>query len=358
MTELAPAPRPSRSASPLQGALARRDPITKLPIVILFPHSRCNCRCLMCDIWRVTAREEIRASDLSSWLKEWKELGVERVMLSGGEPLMHSHIWDFCKLLHSAGIGITILSTGILLKRHASQLVRFCDDVVVSLDGPREVHNQIRNVRSAYDKLAEGVAAVRSQSPRVSLSARCTVQKENHRTLRATVAAAHDLGLDRISFLAADVSSQAFNRPRGWGQDKVGTVALSEEDLEPLAREIDALERECAEDFASEYIAETASKLRRRIVQYYRALSGQTDFHPVDCNAPWVSTVIETDGTVRPCFFQPPLGNIHQAESLDSILNSDQAIAWRQGLDLERDEICRRCVCSLQFRSSPSSQEA
>ena len=31
--------------------------------------------------------------------------------------------------------------------------------------------------------------------------------------LRETVAAAHAIGLDRISFLAADVSSDAFNRP-------------------------------------------------------------------------------------------------------------------------------------------------
>ncbi|HVT84713.1 MAG TPA: hypothetical protein VHD35_05905, partial [Chitinophagaceae bacterium] len=26
--------------------------ITALPIVILMPHSACNCRCAMCDIWK------------------------------------------------------------------------------------------------------------------------------------------------------------------------------------------------------------------------------------------------------------------------------------------------------------------
>ena len=26
--------------------------ITALPIVILMPHSACNCRCVMCDIWK------------------------------------------------------------------------------------------------------------------------------------------------------------------------------------------------------------------------------------------------------------------------------------------------------------------
>jgi hypothetical protein len=28
------------------------------------------------------------------------------------------------------------------------------------------------------------------------------------------------------------------------------------------------------------------------------------------CNAPWVSAVVETDGAVRPCFFQQAIGNL------------------------------------------------
>ena len=28
------------------------DRISALPIVILMPHSACNCRCIMCDIWK------------------------------------------------------------------------------------------------------------------------------------------------------------------------------------------------------------------------------------------------------------------------------------------------------------------
>ena len=109
------------------------------------------------------------------------------------------------------------------------------------------------------------------------------------------------------------------------------------------------MERDCAVEFAEGYIGESPGKLRR-LQQYFAALHGEQDFHPSDCNAPWVSTVIETDGTVRPCFFQPPLGNIREAESLDAIINSAEAVAWRGGLDTHRDAICRKCVCSLTLR--------
>lgn len=356
MTMLRPQPAPIGPGVALPPPLPRRDPITRLPILILFPHSRCNCRCLMCDIWRATTSSEIAASDVARWLDEWRGLGVRRVVLSGGEALMHSHLWELCEHLRGAEIGVTILSTGLLLRRHAAALVRYCDDVVVSLDGPQPIHDQVRNMPRAFAKLAEGVAAVKAADPRVLVSGRCTVQRSNFHALRATVAAAHDLGLDRISFLAADVSSDAFNRPDGWDADRVAQVALEADDLPHLAAEIDALEREYAADFASGYIAETPLKLRRRLSQYYAALLGQGEFFPNDCNAPWVSTVIEADGTVRPCFFQSPLGNIYQAGSLDAILNAPEAIAWRQGLDTHRDAICRRCVCTLSLRRTQNAE--
>ncbi|MEP6491281.1 MAG: radical SAM protein [bacterium] len=355
MTTLDPRPAQTGGAlDPSYSPLPRLDPITRLPILILFPHSRCNCRCLMCDIWRSTAKTELAAADVARWLEQWRDLGVERVVLSGGEALMHSRLWEMCDHIRAADIGITILSTGLLLSRHAAELVRRCDDVVVSLDGPRAIHDQIRNVPRAYERLAEGVAAVKDAGADVQVTGRCTVQRSNYSMLRETVAAAHSLGLDRISFLAADVSSDAFNRPGGWDDDRVHQVALEREDLPRLAAEIDALELERADDFASGFIAESPTKLRRRLSQYYAALLGDGDFFPNECNAPWVSSVIESDGTVRPCFFQPPLGNIHTAGTLENILNSPDAVAWRQGLDPHRNAICRRCVCTLSLGSTDS----
>jgi Fe-coproporphyrin III synthase len=351
MTTLDPRPNPL-GAGPDTAPLPRVDPITRLPILILFPHSRCNCRCLMCDIWRSTTRAEFSSSDVARWVEEWRGLGVRRVVLSGGEALMHSNLWALCDILRAADIGITILSTGLLLRQHATDLVQRCDDVVVSLDGPEAIHDRIRNVPRAFARLADGVAAVKAAVPAVAVTGRCTIQRANYHALRATVAAAQSLGLDRISFLAADVTSDAFNRPGGWEDERVGQVALAADDLPLLEAEIQALECERAGDFASGYIAESPEKLRRRLSQYFAALLGRDSFFPNQCNAPWVSSVIEADGTVRPCFFQPPLGNVHTDGGLRAVLNSPHALAWRQGLDVRRDAICQKCVCTLSLHST------
>jgi radical SAM protein with 4Fe4S-binding SPASM domain len=310
----------------------------------------------MCDIWRAKERHELAAADIACWIEGWRALGVQRVVLSGGEALLHSHLWELCGLLREAGIGITLLSTGLLLKRDATELVRYCDDVIVSLDGPEVIHDQIRNIPRAYAKLAEGVAALRATGAEITISGRCTIQHANFRFLRTTVQAAHALGLDRISFLAADVSSEAFNRPGGWEAARAAQVALEAGDLPLLAAELDALECEQAADFANGYIAESPHKLRLRLLQYFAALSGKAEFAPNECNAPWVSSVIEADGTVRPCFFQPPLGNIYEAGSLEAVLNSPSAIRFRRALDVRTNPICRQCVCTLALREN--SEEA
>lgn len=345
------------------------DPITRLPIVVIYPHSRCNCRCKMCDIWRATGRTEITLEEVEAWAGEWSRLGVRRVALSGGEALMHYHIEAFCAVLHSHGVGITLLTTGLLLERHAVWLPRYVDDVIVSLDGPEEVHNEIRQIPRAFEKLKAGVRALRDgartlrdpgrsvrapsrTSPAVSIGGRCVVQKSNFRHLRETVQAAKEIGLDRISFLAADVSSEAFNRPGGWSEERSSDVALDADDLPALEHEFELLELECAADFTSGFIAESVAKLRSRLLDHYRALSGQCDFPTVTCNAPWVSCVIESDGAVRPCFFQPAYGNIRHAATLEEVLNSPAAIAFRRGLDVRTDPICRRCVCTLALREN------
>lgn len=323
------------------------DRIRTLPVVVLMPHSRCNCRCVMCDIWKANRNgTEITAEQLASHLDAFHELGVQWVTLSGGEALMHSNLWTLCRQLEQRlGARITLLSTGLLLQQYAADVVRWCDEVIVSLDGSREVHNAIRRIPRAYERLAEGVAALRELDPGYRVTGRCVVQRQNYADLPDIIAGAQEIGLDEISFLAADVSTTAFNRPQLWGDDRVAEVALSPKEVTHFREVLEEVFERYAGAFAAGYVAESPDKMRR-LAQYYAALNGDGDLPQVKCNAPWVSAVIEADGTLRPCFFHEPLGNIHE-QSLPEILNGEEALAFRRNLDMEQDPICRKCVCTL-----------
>lgn len=315
-----------------------------MPVLVLSPHARCNCRCLMCDIWKSTDAREMTAADLERHLKDIDRLSVKWVVLSGGEPLMHSDLFRLCQMLKRQNVRITLLSTGLLLERNARSIVDCITDVIISLDGPTAIHDQIRRVPGAFAQLLRGVDAIRSYRASYEISARCTVQNLNCGVLCETAHAAMEAGLKSISYLAADLTSEAFNRPEGWTRERQRAVALSEEQIPVLERQIERLSTEWQ---GTGFVLESRNKLQR-IVQHFQAHLGLAQETAPRCNAPWVSAVIETDGTVRPCFFQPAIGSV-SGGSLLQVVNGPQAVAFRTSLDVATNPVCRRCVCSLNW---------
>jgi len=348
VTELAADARPVPSQAD-RPPLPPADPVVSLPIVTLLPFSRCNCRCAMCDIWKEKASTALSARDVERLVGDFVRLGTRRVVLSGGEPLMHPDLFGLVRPLLEAGVGLTLLSSGLLLERFAGPIASAFDDVVVSLDGPAEVHDAIRGVPGAFERLRRGVAALRRARPVPSLRGRCTVQRANLARLCDTVGAARDLGLDGISFLAADTTSPAFGRAAGWSPESRARVSPDAGELERLAAEIERLEATRADDLSSGFVAESASKLRARLLDHFRAVDGAGPFPPSSCNAPWVSAVVEADLSVRPCFFHPSYGRLGEG-GLAAVVNGEAALAFRRALDPATDPVCLRCPCRLNLR--------
>jgi MoaA/NifB/PqqE/SkfB family radical SAM enzyme len=320
--------------------------LQELKVLVLYPHSRCNCRCVMCDIWKTTEAQEISASEMERHLVDIERLKVKWVVFSGGEPLMHTDLFRLASMLHSRGIRSTLLSTGLLLQRHASDIVKHMDDLIVSLDGPPEIHDRIRRTPGAFTAMQLGLRELQEFQPEFPVSVRTTVQKQNHSVLRDTVSTARSLNVNRISFLAVDVASNAFNRASPLPVLKQNELTMGEYELPALESEIEAI---IEDGDCGKFVAESPEKLRR-IVHTFRARLGHVQPLAPACNAPWVSAVIESDGTVRPCFFQPPIGKLDGNTSLWDVLNSPFAVRFRETLTVESNPICQGCVCSLVFR--------
>jgi MoaA/NifB/PqqE/SkfB family radical SAM enzyme len=327
---------------------ATKHRITHLPVLVLHAHTSCNCRCIMCDIWKTSDSRSLQLSDLEPHLASIRQLGTQWIVFSGGEALLNRDYPRLCATLKSENIRLTLLTTALLLQKQAAQIAESFDDIIISLDGPERIHDAIRGVTRAFRLIEQGIIAVRKLRPTFDITARCTVQKANHAHLRETVAAAKLLNLNGISFLASDLTSEAFNRAIPWTEDRQTQIALSPAEIHALETEIEALIEENASDITTAWIAESPDKLRR-IARHFRAHLGLDTTDSPRCNAPWTSAVIETDGSVRPCFFHRSIGNIHNA-TLKEVLNSDDALAFRANLDIATNPTCNRCVCSLNYR--------
>jgi MoaA/NifB/PqqE/SkfB family radical SAM enzyme len=304
----------------------------------------------MCDIWKRESSEQMRAQDLERHRASLKSLGTRHVVLTGGEPLLHNDLAALCNFFREQNIQLTLLTTGLLLHKRAEEVAVLFDDIILSLDGPQEIHDAVRRVSGAYNLIHKGIAAIRHHNPAMPITCRTTVQKANHRHLRETVDAARALGLDSISFLAADLTSEAFNRPLIWPGEKQSEIGLNLEETKALEEEIEQLILEYGASINHKYIAEPADKLRK-IPRRFREHLGQLPAQAPICNAPWVSAVVEVDGSVRPCFFHRTIGNI-TTSTLEEVVNGEAAREFRQSLDIENNETCRRCVCSLNYRQN------
>jgi Fe-coproporphyrin III synthase len=322
--------------------------ISALPVVILMPHSACNCKCVMCDIWKGNKNlKQLTEEDIQSLLSSLKKFGTQEVVMSGGEALLNPNFFRFCEILKKEKTKITLLSTGLTLKKHAGQLLKLVDNIIVSLDGNETVHDSIRNIPGAFSKLKEAVQHIKSIDPSYKITARTVIHRLNFRHWTSIIDAAKEIGVDQISFLPADVSSHAFNREVLWDDTRQHEILLMKDELEVLQNIISKIIHQYKTDFDHHFIAESPEKLQK-IYFYYAAHYGLNPFPFKRCNAPWVSTVIEADGTVRPCFFHEILGNIRE-DSLENILNSDSAVDFRKSLDIDTNSTCIKCVCYLNL---------
>lgn len=302
----------------------------------------------MCDIWKDNKNlKQLTEKDITGLLDSLKKLGTKQVLMSGGEALLNVNFFRLCGILKQKGISICLLSTGLLLKKHAEPLLKYVDEIIVSLDGDEMLHDAIRNLPGAYSKLKEGVQYLKSIRPGYKITCRTVIHKLNFRAWPQIVDSAKEIGLDQISFLPADVSSQAFNREIPWDESRQEEVMLSEPDLPEIDNIIGHLLEKYNAEFESRFIAESPEKIKK-IGGYYRALYGFNPFPVKKCNAPWVSVVVEADGVVRPCFFHTSIGNIRE-ESLYDIINSPASIQFRKHLDMDKDSTCKKCVCYLNL---------
>jgi MoaA/NifB/PqqE/SkfB family radical SAM enzyme len=323
--------------------------LNHLPILLLNIHTLCNCRCVMCDIWKRTEGRELPVADLERHRASMISLGVHQVVLSGGEPLLHRDLLGLCNFFRELGIRVTLLTNGLLLHKRAALIAGNVDEIILTIDGPPDIHNTIRQIPHAFETITRGVQAIRILNPALPISCRTTVQKLNHTHLCATVHVARAIQLDGISFLPADVTSAAFNRKDRWAAPRQSEIVLTPSELLALESEIELLIATHESDLASQFIRESEFKLRHLAVRFREYLESTLPQSP-RCNAPWVSAVMEADGSLRPCFFHPATAST-SVSTLEEALNSESALSFRARLDIATNSTCRRCVCSLNYRA-------
>ncbi len=175
----------------------------------------CNLRCKMCGQWSEEGYMHDRKEHLREemGLEDWKRLVDELaahkigwVLLRGGEPFLYPGIIELLEYIHSRGIFISIDTNGTVLKSHAADIVRIGDmHLTISVDGPEEIHEQVRGVEGCFRRLREGIESLHALEQdavkKISKSICFTISPYSYRGLGELPHVARSLSIESINIV-------------------------------------------------------------------------------------------------------------------------------------------------------------
>jgi radical SAM protein with 4Fe4S-binding SPASM domain len=156
------------SGTPFQKKmLSNPSPIPSLRYLELQITDRCNLQCRHCYIGE-GFHQDLSKDQIQKVFEEFEEIQGLRLLLSGGEPLLHSHFWEVNDLLRNFAFRTVLLSNGTLVTQEVAKRLRV-HEVQISLDGMEEGHESLRG-RGTFKKTLMAIDHLQEVNIRVSVA--------------------------------------------------------------------------------------------------------------------------------------------------------------------------------------------
>ncbi len=296
---------------------------------------RCNLKCRHCyqegrnpeelssvEIYRVI--EEI-SDMLQAWHEDYDLDFSPSFNVTGGEPFLRTDFFDILARLIKTGFEIYILSNGTCISGDMAQKVAALGvhGVQISLEGPEEIHEQVRG-RGSFAAALQGVRNLLQAGVKVSLNA--TISKINVDYFQEMVGLACELGVPRLGFSRLV--------PAGRGKDLLDDMLTREETKQfyenSLSMQVEGLKIATGDPMAAQMNATTPAD------------DEANAFPAGGCAAGVAGLTILADGTVTPCRRLPiPLGKVGE-NSLREIWATSPVLEQLRKKDLYQGK-CGKC---------------
>lgn len=285
----------------------REKKVSQAPLDLqILPTTRCNARCFFCPVYAVSEagkkkfapRWQAPVRDLNLGILDrliedlWRLGGLKRIHITGGEPLLYSHIIPMLFLFRRnfPCAEIALVTNGILLKDYARALAELgLDRISVSVNaGSKESFSrQMKVSEDKFDQLWQGIKALakfrRNQKPFISLTA--VLNQANYQEVEELYSLASDSGADALTFL----SLMDFPFP---GEPE-REFALNQEEFQVFLRELERLQAQAEK--SGVYLGFTGTD------QHLGKLRSGDIYKRIPCYAGYVFAMVWPDGSVRAC---------------------------------------------------------
>ncbi len=312
--------------------------------IYLAVNSICNARCKMCDIGlkniktdffkMYDGRGDLDRSTFDNIIKQIKNKGIN-LSLKMTEPLLYPGLDYVLKTCKEHKISVSLTTNGILLEKNAEQLVKYgLRGLQLSLNGPKELHDEITGIPGSYDKIKKGLFTlqrykqkVNSSHPKVIL--RMTMFENNHKKLIES--------LDHFKEEFKGVHTVLISH-LNFTEDNKKEIKVDKLDINAIYNQIEKIKNK-KYPFKVKFFPEMNLNQLKEYYQTYDELKEHKK-----CSSLYKSLAILSNGEVTPHIrcLQVYFGNVNTT-SLFKIWNGKEYKKFRKNIWHQLPTSCRRC---------------
>jgi radical SAM protein with 4Fe4S-binding SPASM domain len=125
---------------------------------------RCNFKCIHCEASAGTTKvHELTTDEAFRLINELEEMGVQGILLSGGELLVRKDIFLIIEYILSRGLQYSLASNGFLVAEFSEEFRRMKPGLYfTSIDGLEQINDKIRGVNGAFRRSIDAVKFFKS----------------------------------------------------------------------------------------------------------------------------------------------------------------------------------------------------
>lgn len=302
----------------------------------LWVTSRCNARCLMCNIWKSRGQSDLSLNEIESIFFSPTLSKVRCITITGGEPFLRKDLLHIIRLISSKLKKIQeilICTNGLLTKVIVNQTNEALEilgndirlRVGISFDGIGEEHDNVRNIRGIHNYAVETVKGLQKiQDKRLCVQADVAVGLYNIDQIEDIFQYYSNI-VNKIVFFPIVLSDRPFNN-----KENESTLSFDSTSKSKFANFLKFLIQEESPSPISYFYS--------RLINFFE--TGKRNF---PCTGGYRFMHIDSEGNVNSCSFIPQevsYGNIRD-KSLEQIWFSKEMNLLRK--KLKESIICEKC---------------
>lgn len=205
------------------------------------PTNRCNHNCNYChyknsylDLDEFNPLDEIPREKMLEIVADMKDMGVKAVTFSGGgEPLLYPYIEETMQAILDAGIELSIITNGSLLKGKKAEILAKAKWVRISIESiSDEAYCRIRGIKKdSFKELCENIANFAEiKDDSCELGINVVVNNENYTEIRQMAELMKSLGANHVKF-APLVSNNTWDYHKDFKEEVTEVLNRLQEEL-------------------------------------------------------------------------------------------------------------------------------